>query len=105
MGKPRGRRIDYLRQAISFAGILMETRLSGEHSLLFVQNGMGHLKMLEKLKNRDIFVATIEHGALRLAENEVNHTGEGITRIAPFRGNNQRLIEKLISPRNEPFRL
>lgn len=83
--------------------LLDGARLPGEHSLLFVQNGMGHLKMLEKLKNRDIFVATIEHGALRLAENEVNHTGEGITRIAPFRGNNQRLIEKLISPLERTF--
>lgn len=83
--------------------LLDRKRFSEEHPLIFVQNGMGHLKLLEKLNNRSIFVSAVEHGALRVAENEVNHTGEGITRIAPFRGDDQRLIDNLIVPLEREF--
>lgn len=51
--------------------------------LLFLQNGMGHIKMLGKLSG-EIYVGTVEHGALKTSANRVIHTGIGLTRLAPF---------------------
>lgn len=67
-----------------------------KHPLLFVQNGMGHLKWLEKIDNELILVGTVEHGAMKLNENNVSHTGEGITRVAYFKGKNEQLIETMV---------
>lgn len=75
-----------------------------KHPLLFVQNGMGHLKWLNQLANEVILVGTIEHGALKLNDNNVFHTGEGLTRIAYFKGKNELLIASLINGNNQfPF--
>ncbi|WP_394232622.1 2-dehydropantoate 2-reductase [Niallia oryzisoli] len=57
---------------------------SSDKILLFLQNGMGHIKMLNKL-NGEIFVGTVEHGALKKNSNRVIHTGIGLTKLAPFR--------------------
>ncbi|HEY4553528.1 MAG TPA: 2-dehydropantoate 2-reductase [Bacillaceae bacterium] len=54
--------------------------------LMFIQNGMGHLELLETLPQRMIFVATVEHGASRLDERTVRHNGIGVTNIAVYRG-------------------
>lgn len=55
-------------------------------SLLFLQNGMGHLAAIEKLTTANIGVGVVEHGALRLNNYTVEHTGNGLTRLAKFRG-------------------
>ncbi|MDR6124288.1 2-dehydropantoate 2-reductase [Bacillus sp. SLBN-46] len=55
-------------------------------NLLFLQNGMGHLKWLKELKNKNIFVGTVEHGALKENAFTVSHNGKGATNVAPFRG-------------------
>ncbi|MDR6998010.1 2-dehydropantoate 2-reductase [Neobacillus niacini] len=54
--------------------------------LLFLQNGMGHLKQLESIRHSQIFVGTVEHGALRENVFTVSHNGEGVTNIAVYRG-------------------
>lgn len=53
--------------------------------LLFIQNGLSHLKMLERMKQSKIFIATIEHGAMRKDDTTVLHTGLGVTKVAPFK--------------------
>lgn len=53
------------------------------HTFVFLQNGMGHIKWLDRLHG-DIYLATVEHGALRLDGNRVCHTGIGTTKIAPY---------------------
>ena len=53
--------------------------------LLFVQNGMGHLSLLQTLETHSIFIGSVEHGALRVNNHTVNHTGSGITRLAIYR--------------------
>ncbi|MYL28231.1 2-dehydropantoate 2-reductase [Halobacillus halophilus] len=52
---------------------------------LFLQNGMGHLSLLQSLP-MDSFAAVVEHGALKVSFNEVEHTGRGRIRAAPFTG-------------------
>lgn len=54
---------------------------------LFLQNGMGHLKLLKKFPAREIFIGSVEHGAFREGANIVHHNGMGVTRIAAFKGN------------------
>ncbi len=56
-------------------------------NLLFLQNGMGHLKQLETICGQNIFVGSIEHGALRENSYTVSHNGMGITNVAVFKGN------------------
>lgn len=62
-------------------------------SLLFVQNGMGHLKWLETLKGINLFVGSVEHGALREGNCTVWHNGEGQTNVAVFKGEPHPLFE------------
>ena len=46
---------------------------------------MGHLKWFDRIKG-DIYVGSIEHGAMKINANQVVHTGIGSTKIALFRG-------------------
>lgn len=51
---------------------------------LFIQNGMGHLPFLGELNHCSIILGIVEHGAMKLSGNEVNHTGYGKVKIASF---------------------
>ncbi|MBO0994268.1 2-dehydropantoate 2-reductase [Bacillus sp. SD088] len=62
-----------------------------ETPLLFIQNGIGHIKLLETLPQETIYVGTVEHGVKKLAGNHIQHTGEGVTNIALFRGNQEEI--------------
>ncbi|GGF11820.1 putative 2-dehydropantoate 2-reductase [Halobacillus andaensis] len=52
---------------------------------LFLQNGMAHLNLLEGLPN-SCAVGVVEHGAVRMSEYEVQHTGLGMIHLAHFKG-------------------
>ncbi|PLT34309.1 2-dehydropantoate 2-reductase [Bacillus sp. V5-8f] len=54
--------------------------------LFFIQNGYSHVSMLEELQTRNIFLGVVEHGALKHNANTVEHTGEGQTKVAVYRG-------------------
>lgn len=66
-------------------------------NLLFLQNGMGHLKLLKGLKTKNIFVGTVEHGALREDSHTVRHNGLGNTNVAVFKGDSSILNKFLTS--------
>ncbi|MED3624331.1 2-dehydropantoate 2-reductase [Neobacillus thermocopriae] len=55
-------------------------------NFLFLQNGMGHLKWLENIPAKNLFVGTVEHGALKEGSNVVYHNGVGITNAAVLKG-------------------
>ncbi|WP_040204839.1 2-dehydropantoate 2-reductase [Neobacillus jeddahensis] len=61
-------------------------RLSAIPNLLFLQNGMGHLKLLKEIKRTNVYVGSIEHGALKENSFTVSHNGEGVTNVAVFSG-------------------
>ncbi|WP_053366101.1 2-dehydropantoate 2-reductase [Bacillus sp. FJAT-27245] len=67
--------------------------LPAKGALLFLQNGMGHLRLLDQLEADDIYVGSVEHGALRESPDSVSHNGEGLTRVAVFRGDSRLLVE------------
>ncbi|MED4127395.1 2-dehydropantoate 2-reductase [Shouchella miscanthi] len=54
---------------------------------VFLQNGMGHLKWIEKM-TQPTYVGVVEYGLLkeRGTSNRVSVKGEGRIKIAPFRG-------------------
>jgi 2-dehydropantoate 2-reductase len=53
---------------------------------LFLQNGMGHLKLLNSLEPQTVYLSSVEHGAIRTNEHTVEHRGNGQTKIALFNG-------------------
>ncbi|MGX6442050.1 2-dehydropantoate 2-reductase [Neobacillus sp. K501] len=59
--------------------------------LLFLQNGMGHLKLLENVEANQIFLASVEHGALKINATTVRHNGEGAIYAAVYKGDQEKL--------------
>jgi 2-dehydropantoate 2-reductase len=62
---------------------LLYTYSRSNKAILFLQNGMGHLKWLDQLEG-EVYVGTVEHGAMRINYNHVIHTGDGSTKIALY---------------------
>ncbi|EJR53486.1 2-dehydropantoate 2-reductase [Bacillus cereus VD107] len=60
--------------------------VQGESSLIFLQNGMSHLHVMEKLRNERIAVGIVEHGAKKEDGHTVHHTGIGVTKFGVVRG-------------------
>ncbi|KMY45097.1 hypothetical protein AC622_13375 [Bacillus sp. FJAT-27916] len=54
--------------------------------IVFLQNGMSHLKKLDSLHSASVYVGITEHGALRNHETETIHTGLGSVRIGLYKG-------------------
>lgn len=54
--------------------------------LVFIQNGMGHIDMLNTLPHKHILVGVVEHGALKKNHFTVLHSGMGITKLSVFKG-------------------
>jgi 2-dehydropantoate 2-reductase len=62
-------------------------------SLLFLQNGMGHLKLLEKLPVNNLYIGSVEHGAYKENAFTASHNGEGKTNVAVYKGDSAVLRE------------
>jgi 2-dehydropantoate 2-reductase len=54
---------------------------------------MGHLKLLENIPVNNIFIGSVEHGALKENSYMVSHNGDGITNVAVFKGDSALLHE------------
>jgi 2-dehydropantoate 2-reductase len=55
-------------------------------NLLFLQNGMSHLKLLSNIPAANIFVGSVEHGASKVDTYSVSHNGKGAINVALFKG-------------------
>lgn len=51
--------------------------------LLFLQNGVAHLSLASRYRNRPVAFGTVEHGARKTGPRSVEHTGTGPLRISP----------------------
>ncbi|MCM3706157.1 MULTISPECIES: 2-dehydropantoate 2-reductase [Cytobacillus] len=76
---------------------LMRMNACKSGSFLFLQNGMGHLKWAEMLEADNLFVGSVEHGALKTEADTVLHTGIGVTKVAALKGELDFLREISIS--------
>ncbi|MGO4887886.1 2-dehydropantoate 2-reductase [Anaerobacillus sp. MEB173] len=59
-------------------------RKSRCESLVFLQNGMGHLEYLKSLPDMPIYIGIVEHGGLKLSDSIVEHTGLGCLKIGTY---------------------
>ncbi|MBT2654261.1 2-dehydropantoate 2-reductase [Bacillus sp. ISL-18] len=75
-------------QLFSFLERLKQIPVMPEN-LLFLQNGMGHLKLLNDLKGTNVYVGSVEHGALRENLYTVRHNGAGTTNVAVYKGDSE----------------
>lgn len=66
-----------------------------ENGLLFLQNGMSHLKVIEKLPNKNILLGIVDHGAVRLNSHSVQHTGIGTIKLGALFHNMDKWIDQL----------
>lgn len=69
---------------------------------LFVQNGMGHIKWISKMKADTIFLGSVEHGAYKLNDNTVQQNGFGQIKAAVFMGGT-RVLEALSTSLKDAF--
>ena len=53
--------------------------------ILFLQNGMGHLDIIKQLK-QPVLIGVVEHGAYRVNDFTVSHTGNGVIKLALLKG-------------------
>lgn len=51
--------------------------------LIFLQNGMGHIKYLKNIKQA-VYLGTVEHGALRMDDRTVRHSGKGNIKLSAY---------------------
>lgn len=74
-------------------------------TILFIQNGMGHIHHLDKLSNDSIHIGVVEHGSMLLSDHAVEHTGIGRTKISPFKSGSSTFssIIQTIESENFPF--
>jgi 2-dehydropantoate 2-reductase len=66
--------------------LMLERQTKGK-TIVFLQNGMGHLKLLQQFDFESIYVSTVEHGAYKSNLFTVEHNGIGQTKLALFSGN------------------
>ncbi|MDN7226047.1 2-dehydropantoate 2-reductase [Planococcus sp. N064] len=67
-------------------------RYAPYNPVVFLQNGMLHLRVAEGLPHGDIAAASVEHGALKISGNEVRHTGNGTVKWALLKGRQQKFL-------------
>lgn len=66
------------------AGILPVLRTVHQRiPVVFLQNGMGHLPLIASLE-RPVLLGVVEHGALKLSDSSVIHTGKGAIKMAAY---------------------
>lgn len=63
--------------------------VSQDTKLVFIQNGMAHIKWLENLQHHQSYIGTIEHGAMKQDSTTVLHKGFGALNLAALEKTNQ----------------
>lgn len=60
--------------------------LQAEKRLIFLQNGMGHLHLLQQIQGASVAIGIVEHGAKKENASIVHHTGVGSTKFGLIHG-------------------
>ncbi|WP_067838867.1 ketopantoate reductase family protein [Amphibacillus sediminis] len=72
--------------------------------IVFMQNGMGHLDLIEQYQlKQPIFLATCEHGGRREDYVSVTHTGYGQVNLSPYRLVTPHLVKRMRMLASELF--
>ncbi|WP_226037927.1 2-dehydropantoate 2-reductase [Aquibacillus saliphilus] len=76
--------------------------------IIFMQNGMDHVEEIQQLElTNTIILASSEHGAIRVSDSVVNHTGRGQLNMAILAGDSSLLISinHLLTSDNFPIEI
>ncbi|TCT26881.1 ketopantoate reductase [Melghiribacillus thermohalophilus] len=79
---------------------VIKQTLSPDTPLLFLQNGMSHLEQVQRLK-QPIWIGVVEHGAIRLNDHTVRHTGLGVIRAGTLRKQDQHSMKNRLNMLND----
>ncbi|AIF43854.1 2-dehydropantoate 2-reductase [Virgibacillus sp. SK37] len=70
--------------------------LSNKVSLIFLQNGMSHIEKITNL-SQPMSIGITEHGAEKINDYTVKHTGVGVIKLASYNGISNRELQQLLS--------
>ncbi|ABV62087.1 2-dehydropantoate 2-reductase [Bacillus pumilus] len=86
--------------------VLSELSTLSPHRILFLQNGMAHLLDLENWKTgHSLYIGVVEHGAMKMSDHEVNHTGIGIIKWGAFQHEAAADIKKALNETSFHFQM
>lgn len=54
--------------------------------IVFLQNGMMHLTYMEEMSQQHLLAGSVEHGVIKIGDNEILHTGNGTVKFALLKG-------------------
>lgn len=63
--------------------------------IVFLQNGMLHLEYLNIMPQKNIAAGSVEHGVIRVSDNEIEHTGNGVLNLALLKGEKRHFLPLL----------
>lgn len=78
------------------------TRLPNDTSLIFLQNGMGHIDFVKTLA-QPVYLGIVTHGASQKNDHIVTHSGNGLIKLANFSGSDHQLSAMILDLNNEKF--
>lgn len=82
--------------------VLPSLKLIGEDTpIIFLQNGMGHIEHVKRLKQPSM-LGTVDHGAYKVNDFTVSHTGEGSIIVAPLHKKATNEVEKIRRRLHQP---
>ncbi len=86
--------------------VLSELSTLSPHRILFLQNGMAHLLDLENWKTgHSLYIGVVEHGAMKMSDHEVNHTGIGVIKWGAFQHEAAADIKKALNETSSHFQM
>jgi 2-dehydropantoate 2-reductase len=72
-------------------------------NLLFLQNGMSHIPLLESLKGHNVYIGSVEHGSLKMDDTSVAHTGAGVIKVSSLFPDQPALTLSALDSERFPF--
>jgi len=75
-------------------------KLNKNTPIIFLQNGMGHTEQIKHI-NQPLLLGVIDHGALKMDDRTVCHTGKGMIRLAAFHKTGERIADNLAQALNQ----
>ncbi|MEK5007920.1 2-dehydropantoate 2-reductase [Bacillus sp. FSL K6-3312] len=86
--------------------VLGELSTLPPHRILFLQNGMAHLLDLENWKTgHSLYIGVVEHGAMKMSDHAVNHTGIGVIKWGAFQHEEAADIKKALNETSSHFQM
>lgn len=82
--------------------LIPELSNADEHTpVIFLQNGMGHTEFISDLK-QPLILGVVDHGALKIDDHTVSHTGKGSIQLAPFQKVADTMLDDMVLKLNQP---